>query len=191
MILRVRVPPAQVSPSINPFAYPFRDTEDEKDWPYSRLKRMFYIRHILVHELPERVPYKEHEIDLFLDAVSDFILRLTDVFRELIYGTKTLADRLRDVEDEVDKLSKAATIGYEQAKRASSDNPGRLEIIELSQQTWKAFVEAECGRFSNLFEDASPEERSFFVAHRRRHLLTERLKAFPVRAGDKREPDRF
>jgi hypothetical protein len=144
---------------------------------------MFHIRHILVHELPQKAPYEEYEIDLFLDAAGDLVLRLTEALREFIYGTKTFADKLVDVERQLEALLKDVANGFERAKR-TEENASRLEIIERSQQTWEAFVETDCELWGSLFEGLSSTERSFTLAHRRVHHLTQRLKLFPAETED-------
>jgi Lysozyme inhibitor LprI len=116
-----------------------------KDAPELRrvLARIFEVRNILVHELPETLPHAPEEITQFIDAASLFLQAADEHFAFLTHGEYPLTQMEMNAEaaasheasmEELDVLCKTI-------EKASETK----EIIEV-QRAWLAFKEAEANR---------------------------------------------
>jgi uncharacterized protein YecT (DUF1311 family) len=101
---------------------------------------MFDVRHILVHEFPEKLPFEIDEIKGMLDAADDFIKAADEGFTQLLYGLYPISQQAMNynaraereaIEQEVDRLVDEIT------RRSESDT------IREVQKAWRAFAEAE------------------------------------------------
>jgi uncharacterized protein YecT (DUF1311 family) len=107
------------------------------------LARMFDVRHILVHEFPEKLPFEMAEIPEMLDAADVFIKAADEGFTQLLYGLYPISQRAMNraaqeereaVERELDQLVDDI------AEKLKSD------AIREVQKAWRAFAKAEADR---------------------------------------------
>ena len=112
------------------------------------LARIFEVRHILIHEFPEKVPFEIAEISEMIDAVGIFLCAADEGFTQLLYGlypinqqdmNRKAAEECNAIEEELDRLVDDV------AKKSESDT------IRQVQQDWRAFAEAEAHRTAEGF----------------------------------------
>lgn len=112
------------------------------------LARIFEVRHILVHEFPDKLPFATAEINEMLDAVDNLISAADEGFTQLLYGlypinqqamNQKAREESKAIEEELDRLVDDV------AKKSESDT------IRKVQQAWRAFAEAEADRNAEGF----------------------------------------
>ena len=112
------------------------------------LARIFEVRHILIHEFPEKLPFATAAISEMIDAVDNFISAADEGFTQLLYGlypinqqamNRNAREGSKAVEEELDRLVD------EVAKNPESDT------IRKVQQDWRVFAEAEAHRNAEGF----------------------------------------
>jgi hypothetical protein len=112
------------------------------------LARTLEVRHILIHEFPEKLPFAIAEISEMIDAVDNFIIAADEGFTQLLYGlypinqqamNRKAREESKAIEDELNQLVDDV------AKKSESDT------IRKVQQVWRAFAEAEAHRNADGF----------------------------------------
>jgi hypothetical protein len=116
------------------------------------LARLFEVRHMLVHEFPEKLPFAIDEIDEMIETTSTFINAADEGFAQLLYGlwplnqqamNKLARDESRTVERELDRLVD------EIAKDSGSDTIAKVH------SAWRTFAESEAHRNAEGWEGGS------------------------------------
>jgi uncharacterized protein YecT (DUF1311 family) len=116
------------------------------------LFRVFEVRHILIHEFPEKLPFEIAEIREMLDAADDFIKAADEGFTQLLYGLYPISQQAMNhtaqaereaIEQELDRLVDDI------ARKSESDG------IREVQKAWRAFAEAEATRKADAFTGGS------------------------------------
>ena len=112
------------------------------------LARIFEVRHILVHEFPEKPIVAATEIDEMIDAVDNFINAANEGFTQLIYGFYPINQQAMN--QAAEEESKTAEQRLEQlvdyvAMKSESNT------IRNVQQKWRAFALAEADRHAEGF----------------------------------------
>jgi hypothetical protein len=112
------------------------------------LARIFEVRHILIHEFPEKSPFEIAEIGEMLDAADNFIIAADEGLSQLLFGLYPITqqgmnsearEECKSVVDELDRLADDV------ARKSNSDT-----ILKV-QQAWRAFAEAEADRTAEGF----------------------------------------
>jgi uncharacterized protein YecT (DUF1311 family) len=105
------------------------------------IAKLFEVRHILVHELPEKKPYELSEVDTFLKASINFIDACSNEFDFRLHGDypMTQVEMTREASERRDA---AAQELKNICESVALDTP---EIFEV-QNIWEAFKEAEAER---------------------------------------------
>jgi hypothetical protein len=97
------------------------------------LARIFEVRHILIHEFPEKLPFATAEISEMIDAADNFISAADEGFTQLLYGlypinqqamNQKAREESKAIEEELDRLVDHV------AKKLESDT------IRKVQQAW-------------------------------------------------------
>lgn len=105
------------------------------------LMRLFDVRHILVHEFPEKKPHELNEVATFLDVAAEFVHASEEELIARLHGeypmtqaemTREAGTRYQAAAAELDML----------CKEIASQTP---EIVEV-QNSWVAYMEAEAER---------------------------------------------
>jgi Lysozyme inhibitor LprI len=113
---------------------------NDMPWVRRTLARLFEVRHILVHELPEKKPHRLNEIAEFLDAASLF-LDATDEELWTRLGGYPMSQA--EMNSDAARRHKAAMYELEMlCKEIDLETP---EIHDV-QRAWLAFKEAEAER---------------------------------------------
>jgi uncharacterized protein YecT (DUF1311 family) len=112
------------------------------------LARIFeVVRHILIHEFPEKRPFEIAEISEMLDAADTFMNAADEGFTQLLYGLYPIAQgamnnaaqkERKSVEDVLARLADVV------AKKSKSGS------IHKVQEAWRAFAEAEAKRKAEI-----------------------------------------
>jgi Lysozyme inhibitor LprI len=112
-------------------------------WLRRTLVRLFEVRHILVHELPENKPHELNDVAEFLDAAALFVDAVGEEFATRLYGdypmTQSEMNRDAAARHEV-AMTELEELCREIAIETASD-----EIYKV-QQAWLTFKEAEAER---------------------------------------------
>lgn len=112
------------------------------------LGRLFKLRHILVHELPAKKPYKSPEIGQFLEAAQKFVEAADETINTILDGDYPLTQTEMNTASGADfhaadgELSKLCK---EIAQVSQS------ETIFAVQERWQAFRKAEADRQTEKF----------------------------------------
>jgi len=139
-----------------------RWTEDEerfplepiiKDYKQTKLaiKRLFEVRHVLVHEMPAEKPYNDGDITDFCEAVASFVSACDWITVKLIEDTipftqttmtrNAVANLTKAEEDLLDVLARAEAVD-----EIDNDKLGK------SQDAWRTFAESDAELFAHQAE---------------------------------------
>jgi len=134
----------------NPFFY-----ESRKVFPC--LGRLFWVRHVLCHELPSEPPYNYGELEEFLAAAEQVIEAAENIFLDIVYGTNRHQSRLevlKDAQERATKLLADVAAAFER-RRTEITNPAQLALLEEDQKAWAHYLETHC-KYSSF--DTRPDD---------------------------------
>jgi uncharacterized protein YecT (DUF1311 family) len=114
--------------------------------------RIFEVRHILVHEFPEKSPFAISEIDEMIFVADLFIRAASEAFSQLLYGLWPITQH--DMNKVACDESKAAEAELEKLIAEVATKQGSNSIIKV-QKAWRAFAEAEAERNAEWFTGGS------------------------------------
>ncbi len=123
---------------------------DDVDAIKATLQRLFEVRHVLVHELPEQPPCDDVEVRAFVSATSAFTAALREVVDTLIYGRYALTQLEMNEEAKVS----AENVDISLASRLQTIDPdGSNNRFQAAQACWMAFRESEATYVSRMDMD--------------------------------------
>ncbi|MGO8088629.1 lysozyme inhibitor LprI family protein [Rhizobium leguminosarum] len=113
------------------------------------LKRLFEIRHVMVHEIPAEKPFEDDDIEVFCEAVSNFVSGCDWMTVKLIEDTipftqtqmtHNAAASVAEAEEELKEiLAQAATVGGIDAS-----------TLDRSQEAWRTFAENDAVLYAHV-----------------------------------------
>ncbi|WP_407167784.1 lysozyme inhibitor LprI family protein [Bradyrhizobium sp. ORS 111] len=107
------------------------------------LARIFEVRNIVVHELPENPPHDAEEVIKFLDVAAEFLHAADEHFSTLIFGDYPLSQM--EMNTEAASRHAAAMDELEGLCRSIEESSDTKELKDV-QRAWLAFKEAEANR---------------------------------------------
>lgn len=107
------------------------------------LARIFEVRNIVVHEMPESLPHSAEEVAKFLDVASEFLHAAEQYFSALVFGDYPLTQR--EMTEQAAADDAAAMKELESLCRGIEEGSDTKELSEV-QRAWSAFKEAEANR---------------------------------------------
>jgi uncharacterized protein YecT (DUF1311 family) len=105
------------------------------------LVRLFEVRHILVHELPEKKPHELTEVVTFLDVAAEFVQASEEELVTRLHGDYPMSQAEMNSEAGTRYQVAAAELDV-LCKEIASQTP---EIVQV-QNSWIAYMEAEAER---------------------------------------------
>lgn len=108
------------------------------------LARIFEVRNIVVHEMPENQPHNAEDMIKFLDIVSEFLHAADEHFSTLIFGDNYPLSQ-REMNDEA-AASHAAAMEELDALCLSIEAISDTKELNESQRAWLVFKDAEANR---------------------------------------------
>ena len=142
-----------------------RWTEEQSTWPLSpiikdfdqticQLKRLFYIRHIVTHELPTNTVFDISEVEQFCSASLNFIQACDWVVIECLHGSvaQTQLQMNIDAAEELKKLEKKMAAALSQVKKLRSIDVPKLERV---QKNWTVFANDTASLHASIVEHGS------------------------------------
>ncbi|MGO7265359.1 lysozyme inhibitor LprI family protein [Rhizobium johnstonii] len=115
------------------------------------IKRLFEIRHVLVHEMPAERPFADDDIDGFCDAVSGFVSACDWVTVKLIEDTIPFTQATM-TQNAVASVTEAEDELKEVLERASTIDAIDVGKLQASQDAWRAFAEKDAALFAHAAE---------------------------------------
>lgn len=100
------------------------------------LQRLFEVRHVLVHELPEQPPFQDAEARDFAAASLDFTRAMREKVDMLIFGRYALTQL--EMNEEA-KVSAETTDKILSSRLQMIDPKGKDSRFQAAQQGWEAF----------------------------------------------------
>ncbi|MGH0001584.1 lysozyme inhibitor LprI family protein [Pseudovibrio ascidiaceicola] len=144
-------------------SWPLKPIIDDFDETISILAKMFEVRHILTHELPDASIVKDLDIDQLCEAATTFVEACdwvvlseqhNSVPRTQIAMNISAGEKMREVEDEVKIL-------ISEAKDLSGISEVSLANV---QKHWQEFATAEANLFASQVEGGSLQPLMFAEA---------------------------
>jgi hypothetical protein len=157
-------------------AYPyFKKTKLDLPKSLANLRRLFEVRHILVHEVTKQHPYQEDEIENFIEDVNFFLHVAHDLLEEAIHGPlpPSNVERKNEAYRRAEVL--ASTMGslFEEAKVEAQGDEERIAYLVDVQRSWEKWCDAECELARDLVRGGTAEGMLF--SNRRIELLKQRI----------------
>lgn len=114
------------------------------------IQRIFEVRHVLVHEMPELEPFSKYEIEKFIESGLNFTEALGEVVGTLIHGQYPLTQLEMN-----EQAQESANIADEKlAIFLNKIDPGkRAKRFQISQKIWEQFRESESVYLSRMDKD--------------------------------------
>jgi hypothetical protein len=127
------------------------------------LFKTFEIRHILVHELPEKTPVTTTDISNILDEAELFLHVAEEGFLQLIYGLYPISQGAMNV-----AAAEASQAAQEELTRLVQQILGSLEADDLLtvQEKWTSFCLAEAGRIASPWTGGTMYPCAFHTAQK-------------------------
>jgi uncharacterized protein YecT (DUF1311 family) len=137
------------------------------------LDRLFSLRHILVHERPEKPVYEPEEVEAILRAAAVFAWAADEAFTQILYGKVPLtnADMKHAAREEGERLKAELDRVLEQIS-AGQDEEGR-KLLEDAQNCWTSYRDAQCALRADLTRGGSMS--GLLWLHEARDLTKTRL----------------
>ena len=111
------------------------------------LHRLFEVRHILVHEMPDQMPFKDAELKDFAEAALNFTHALREVVDTLIHGKYPLTQ----LDMNEDGRMSAATLDEKLSAALHKIDPAKKAgRFQVAQQVWETFRENEATFVSRM-----------------------------------------
>jgi hypothetical protein len=125
---------------------------DDMDRTITVLKRIFEVRHIIIHEAPFEPPYKENELSGYFTATRQFLLALKWTIDTKLGGNFPL--KQGDMND-------AAAEGFRKAEEAltpaleTASTRDDFDEISKSQKLWEAYAEQEANMLAGYLSEGA------------------------------------
>lgn len=132
-------------------AFPLEPIIKDYDQTKLSIKRLFEIRHVVVHEMPAELPYGREEIDRFCEAVSDFVSALDWLTVKLIENTIPYTQSRRTL-SAVENVELAQGELQEVLKLAAAIEAIDGGKLQRSQEAWLDFAKRESELYAHKAE---------------------------------------
>jgi len=125
------------------------------------LGRLFEVRHILVHEIPQKKPHTVEEVNDFLSSATLFVQAFDQMLNTRLHGDYPLNQREmnRDAADRNAASTEELKTLCEKIAQAYGSN-----TIHDVQKAWKLFQEAEAKRQSDVYLGGSIQPMIYSAA---------------------------
>jgi uncharacterized protein YecT (DUF1311 family) len=125
------------------------------DETYGNIKRLLEVRHVLVHELPEKFELGANDVEEFFEAAKGFMRAIIALIWDLVAPGTPLTQHDMNVEAGHRLANKekelAEFLGERIAELRASDQSARADKLLEVQECWREFVnlDAEFQAFNN------------------------------------------
>jgi uncharacterized protein YecT (DUF1311 family) len=125
------------------------------------LSRLFDIRHVLVHEFPEKLPLQIEEVDNMISTTAVFMDAADEGLTQLVYGRypRNQVEMNQAARDESAIVEKALTKLTNEVEEVT-----KSDTIVKVQEAWRAFAEAEAHRHAEGWTGGTGYPLMYFTA---------------------------